>query len=128
MTDGIPAMIRCDLARSVRYKGYLLGFHCEHQVYKLLLLAIAFNIEFCGNDFFYFEYVPVSDMSFVRSRMDCDPISAKTLCVNSCLHYIGIVSTPAVPDGRKLIDVNRKFCHIAKVKARNQFQIQISGK
>src|SRR5436190_2002011 len=53
----------------IRYKRYLVWLHFQHQVNKFLLAAIAFNIKFCGDYFFYLPYIVVTDMPFIWPGM-----------------------------------------------------------
>jgi len=115
MAYGVPAMVRCDLAQRIRYKGYLLRFHGQYQIDKFLFLAIAFDIKFCKNYFFYVVDILVTYMSLVRSRVNSNTVSTKSLCIYCSFHYVRVISAPAVSQRGKLIYIDGELCHYTKL-------------
>jgi hypothetical protein len=106
VADGVPAVVRGDLAQFVGYEGHLGWFGVEDQVYEFLFLGIAFDIEFGSDDLFDGVDVSVADMSFIGSGMDGDPIRAEFLGIYGGFDYIGIVATAAIAQGREFVDVD----------------------
>src|SRR5450432_4582497 len=106
MTYGIPSMIRCDLTELIRNQGNLIRFCRKHQINKFLFLTIPFNIKFRGYDFFYVQYILVSDMPFVRSRVHGDAVGSEPLGVDGGFYNIRIISAPAVTQGGKFVYVD----------------------
>jgi hypothetical protein len=93
------------LVQFIRYKGDLIGFYFQYEINKPLFAAIALNIELCGYDLLYFPHIMITDVSFVRSRMDGYAIGAEALCVNSGLCDVWVIASTAIAKGCKLVDV-----------------------
>ena len=104
-------MIRRQLPERIRNKCHLLRLYFQYQVDKFLFRTITFDVKFCGDDFFYFPHIVITNVSLVRAGMDCYPIRAETLRVNGGFYYIRIVTTPRVAECRKFVDVDRKLSH-----------------
>ena len=59
-------------------------------------------------------------MSFVRTRVDGNPVSTETLSIDRCLDHVGIVSSSGIAERRELVDINGKPGHDA---VGNKFKI-----
>jgi len=92
--DGIPPMIRCQLVKSIRYKGHLVGVYFQYQVNKFLFCTVTFNIKLCGDDLPDLSHIIVPDMSFIGSWMHGNAICSKTLSIHGGFCNIGIIAAP----------------------------------
>src|SRR6516225_398151 len=114
--DRIPSVIGSDLIQGIRNKCYLCGEYLQNEINKFFFLAIAFYIELRRNDLLYIIHILIPDMSFVRTGMNGHPVCAKLLGIRGCLDDVGIVTSAAVAQRRKLVDIDREFGHGAKLK------------
>ena len=55
-------------------------------------------------------------MAFVGAGVDGDSVGAEYLSVLCCLDYVRIIASAAVAEGGKFVDIDREFCHVAKVR------------
>ena len=104
MLYGIPTGIRCDCILSIRDEGDLIRNHFQDEVHEGRD-RIPFNIEFRGNQRPYLSDIRISDMSFIRSRMDGNPFGAELLTHNGCMCHIRHIPASCVPYCGNLVDV-----------------------
>jgi hypothetical protein len=120
MPDGIPAMVGGYLPEGVRDQGHLGRAHVQHEVDEFLFLGIPFDIEFGCDDLFDGIDVCVADMAFVRPGVDGDAVGAKGLGVCRRLHYIRVITSAAIAQGRKFVDIYGKLSHRTKVRKKEK--------
>lgn len=107
---GIPAVVGGELSRVIGNQGHLGGFHFQHQLYKLIFLGVALNIELGGDDVRDLAHIAVAYMAFVGAGMHGDAIGAKPLTIYGCLQHIGATAAAAVAQCGYLIDIDRELC------------------
>src|SRR5688572_25437412 len=110
----IPSMVRCNLPFRIGHQRYLVRFYFQYQVNEFFLAAIAFNIEFGGNDLFYFPYIIIANMALVGTRVHRYAIRAEMLRIDSRFYYIGIVAAATVAQRGEFVDVYAQFGHLQK--------------
>ena len=107
---GIPACVGGDGILSIRNEGYLLRFYLEDKVDEFLD-RISLDIEFFMDHRSKIAYILIPNMSLVRPWMHGNPLPAEGLDVPRYLHDIGYITSPAVPKGGYLVDVNAQLRH-----------------
>jgi hypothetical protein len=76
-----------------------------------LFAAIAFYIKLCSDDLFNGPYIVISDMPFIGPGMYRNAIGAKPLGIYSRFYYIRVITTAAIAQRGKFVDVYTKLCH-----------------
>ena len=84
-------------------------FRFQYQVNKFILGTIALDIEFRFDDLPDISYVFVTNVSFIRARMDRYAIGAEALCIDSGFHHVGIISTPRIAERCEFVDIDTEF-------------------
>src|SRR4051812_19381474 len=79
----VPSVIGSKLTLRIGNQCNLVGMHFQNEVNKLLFCTIAFNVKLSSYNRFYFAYIIVTYMPFVRPWMNGDTIRAKALYVDS---------------------------------------------
>jgi hypothetical protein len=111
----IPAMVRGKLTQYIRHKGHLVRNCFKHKVYKLLLAAIAFDVEFGGDYFPDVPHILVTDMPLIWPGVNRYAIRPKPLHVYGGFHHIRVVAAATVPEGGDFVDVDGEPGHGRKI-------------
>src|SRR5665213_2012369 len=92
MRDSIPAMVRRNLSLDIGHQRYLPWLVSQYKVNKFLLLAVALDIKFGGNDLFQFKNIIIANMPFVGPGMYGNPLCAEPFAIFSYLYQIQIIA------------------------------------
>ena len=106
MFDRIPSVVARELTRGIGYQGYLGGLIGKNKIHKTFFGAIAFDVEFGGDDLFQCVHIRVADMPLVGPWVYGDAFGAEALDVGGGFDKIGIVAPTAVAQGSQFVDVN----------------------
>lgn len=78
------------------------------------IIRITFNIEFSAYHLGKFPYIVITDMPFVRAGMYGDALCPKPFAVDGGFDDVWIVSTPRIPQGGNLVNIDAQAGHLRK--------------
>ena len=79
-------------------------FHVQHE-FDEVLVGIALDIQFCGDNIFEGIHITAAYVTFVRTGMDGYALSAPELAIDGCLFNIGNISSPRIAESGYFIDI-----------------------
>ncbi len=100
----IPPCIRCNLTGSIRHQCNLSRTYLQYKLIKLTY-RIAFYIKFSLQNRLQVIYILIADMTFIRTRMYRNPLSAEPLAIQSHFYDIGVVTSPCITQCSYFINI-----------------------
>lgn len=110
MSQSIPTGIAGENARGVGHQRHLMGPHLQDQVHELWT-GIAFDIELGGELSFQVPHITATDMPFIRSRMNSDPLGSPALDIQCQGHHIGNIAPARIAQCGELVDIDAETGH-----------------
>ena len=108
--DQIPAVVRGQLARSVRHQGTLCRTHASDHLQEIIA-GIAFDIQFppvlLHHQGVQLLHVAIGGMALIRARVQGNAVGAQLQTTPGEPGNAGIIPPAGIPQQRNLVDVHR---------------------